>query len=74
MLHREYLLGLLIGLHDSANQTIGLGICEDVSRDHRHISVRTPVAATAAIRILQLGNVYLDERGDGVTERGGNPK
>ncbi len=58
---REDLVGLLIGLHDSAIETIGLGICEDVSRDNRHISVRTPVAAASAVRILQLGNVYLDE-------------
>lgn len=64
MLRREDLIGLLIGLHDSANETVGLGICEDFSRDDRHIYIRTPVAETAAIRILQLGNVYLDERGD----------
>lgn len=73
MLKREDLVGLVIGLHDSANETIGLGICEDVSRDNRHIHIRTPVAATAAIRILQMGNVYLDERGDTVAQREGNP-
>jgi polynucleotide 5'-hydroxyl-kinase GRC3/NOL9 len=73
MLRREDLIGLLMGLHDSANETIGLGICENSSRDNRHIYVRTPVAATAAIRILQLGNVYLDDRGERVTEREGNP-
>jgi polynucleotide 5'-kinase involved in rRNA processing len=73
MLRREDLCGLLIGLHDSANETIGLGICEDIDRDNCHICVRTPVGATAAIRILQLGNVYLNERSDGVAEREGNP-
>lgn len=73
ILRREDLIGLLIGLHDSANETLGLGICEDLSRDNHHIYVRTPVAATAAIRILQLGNVYLNEQGDGGTDREGNP-
>jgi polynucleotide 5'-hydroxyl-kinase GRC3/NOL9 len=72
ILRREDLIGLLIGLQDSANETLGLGICEDLSRDNRHIYVRTPVAATAAIRILQLGNVYLNEHGDGGREREGN--
>jgi polynucleotide 5'-hydroxyl-kinase GRC3/NOL9 len=69
MLRREDLIGLVVGLHDSANETIGLGVCEEVSRDIRHIYVRTPVAAKAAIRILQLGNVYWDERGEGITQR-----
>jgi polynucleotide 5'-hydroxyl-kinase GRC3/NOL9 len=73
ILRGEDLIGLLIGLQDSANETIGLGICEDLSRDNRHIYVRTPVAAASAIRILQLGNVYLDELGNRATEREGNP-
>lgn len=73
MLRREDLIGLLIGLHDSANETIGLGMCEDVGRDSRHIYVRTPVAAASAIRILQLGNVHLDERGDRVAQPVGDP-
>jgi polynucleotide 5'-hydroxyl-kinase GRC3/NOL9 len=69
MLRREDLIGLVIGLHDSANETLGLGVCEDVSRDNCHIYVRTPVTARTAVRILQLGNVYLDERGEGITQR-----
>ena len=73
MLRREDLIGLVVGLQDSANETLGLGVCEDVSRDNCHIYVRTPVAAMSAIRILQLGNVYLNERGDGVPERERNP-
>ncbi|HEY7532795.1 MAG TPA: Clp1/GlmU family protein [Nitrospiraceae bacterium] len=75
LLSKDEMTGLLVGLHDSANETIGLGKCEDSSQDNRHIYVRTPVAATAAIRILQLGNVYLNEPsdGDGVTEREVDP-
>ena len=73
LLRREDLVGLLIGLQDSANETIGLGICENVGPDNRHIYLRTPIAAAAAVRILQLGNVYLDERGDSVAQREGNP-
>ncbi len=73
MLRREDLIGLLIGLHDLANETIALGICEGVGRDNRHIYVRTPVAAASAIRILQLGNVYWDERGDSIAQREVNP-
>ena len=61
-LRREDLNGLLVGLNDSANETLGLGVFEEVSQDSRQISIRTPLAGTAGIRILQLGNVYLDEQ------------
>ena len=37
MLRREDLIGLVVGLQDSANETLGLGVCEDVSRDNCHI-------------------------------------
>lgn len=73
ILRREDLIGLLIGLHDAANETLGLGIGEDLSRDNHRIYIRTPVAATAPIRILQLGNVYLDERGNRLAQSEGDP-
>lgn len=60
-LRREDLNGLLVGLHDSANETLGLGVFEELSRDSRHISIRTPLVGAAGIRILQLGSVYLDQ-------------
>jgi polynucleotide 5'-hydroxyl-kinase GRC3/NOL9 len=62
VLRREDLIGLVVGLHDSANETLGLGVLEDVSQNCRHISVRTPLVEAAAIRILQLGSTYLDQR------------
>jgi polynucleotide 5'-hydroxyl-kinase GRC3/NOL9 len=62
MLRREDLIGLLVGLHDSANETLGLGVFEELSQDSRHISIRTPLVGTAGIRILQLGSICLDER------------
>lgn len=60
-LRREDLNGLLVGLHDSANETLGLGVFEELSQDCRHISIRTPLVGVAGIRILQLGSVYLDQ-------------
>lgn len=62
MLRREDLIGLVVGLHGSANETLGMGVLEEVSQDRRHIYIRTPLVEAAAIRILQLGNIYLDER------------
>ncbi len=62
MLRREDLIGLLVGLHDSGNETLGLGVLEEISEDCRRISVRTRVDQTSAIRILQLGSTYLDGR------------
>jgi polynucleotide 5'-kinase involved in rRNA processing len=55
-------VGLLVGLHDSANETLGLGVLEQVSQDCSHIYIRTPLLEEAAIRILQLGSSYLDQR------------
>jgi polynucleotide 5'-kinase involved in rRNA processing len=62
VLRREDLIGLVVGLHDSANETLGLGVFEELSHDCRHISIRTPLVGAAAIRILQLGSSYLDRR------------
>jgi polynucleotide 5'-hydroxyl-kinase GRC3/NOL9 len=62
MLRGKDLLGLLVGLHDSANETLGLGVLEQVSQDCSHIYIRTPLLEEAAIRILQLGSSYLDQR------------
>ncbi|HLZ33246.1 MAG TPA: Clp1/GlmU family protein [Nitrospira sp.] len=62
LLCREDLTGLLVGLHDSANDTLGLGVFEELSQDCRYISIRTPLDEAAAIRILQLGSIYLDQR------------
>ena len=61
MLRREDLIGLLVGLHDRANETLGLGVFEELSQDCRHISIRTPLVGAAGIRILQLGSIYLDQ-------------
>jgi polynucleotide 5'-hydroxyl-kinase GRC3/NOL9 len=55
-------VGLLVGLHDSANETLELGVLEQVSQDCGHIYIRTPLLEAAAIRILQLGSSYLDQR------------
>lgn len=62
VLRREDLIGLLVGLHDSANQTLGLGVFEEMSRDGHHLHIRTPLVGTAGIRILQLGSTYLNQR------------
>jgi len=62
MLPEKDLVGLLVGLNDSANETLGLGLLEQVGQDCRHIYIRTPLLDAAAIRILQLGSSYLDQR------------
>ena len=56
------MIGLVVGLHDAANETLGLGVLEEVSQNSRHISIRTPLVGAAGIRILQLGSIYLDQR------------
>ncbi len=61
MLHRANLIGLVTGLHDAANETLGLGVVEELSQDNRHISLRTPLVGAGAIKILQLGNTCLDQ-------------
>jgi polynucleotide 5'-kinase involved in rRNA processing len=62
MLRGKDLLGLLVGLHDSANETLGLGLLEHVSQDCGHIDIRAPIVETAGISILQLGSSYLVQR------------
>lgn len=61
MLRKENLIGLVVGLQDSANDTLGLGVLEGLSRDCRHIAIRTPLTGEAAIKILQLGSTRLDQ-------------
>ena len=62
VLSRDEMIGLVVGLHDAANETLGLGVLEEVSQNSRHISIRTPLVGAAGIRILQLGSIYLDQR------------
>ncbi|MBI4400263.1 MAG: hypothetical protein HY581_01355 [Nitrospirae bacterium] len=59
----EDLTGLLVGLNDPTNETLGLGLLEGASQDGRAIFVLTPLADAAPIRILQMGNLRLDQSG-----------
>ncbi len=63
MLRLEALNGLLLGLNDSANDTLGLGLLEGVSDAGQEVRVLTPVRDTASVRILQIGSSRLNQAG-----------
>lgn len=58
-LRKEDLAGLLVGLNNSANETLALGLLQTVSEDRREIHVRTPLSEGSAVRVLQLGSLRL---------------
>jgi polynucleotide 5'-hydroxyl-kinase GRC3/NOL9 len=55
------LIGLVVGLQDSADETLALGVFEGTTEDIRHITIRTPLVEPQAIRIVQLGSLYLEQ-------------
>lgn len=57
----EGLAGRLIGLNNAADETVALGLFESVSEGTREILVKTPLRDASSVRILQLGNMRLDE-------------
>lgn len=59
-LRAEGLAGLLVGLNDAGNETLGLGWLEGAGREGREVYVRTPLSEGRAIRFLQLGSMGVD--------------
>jgi polynucleotide 5'-kinase involved in rRNA processing len=60
--------GLLVGLHDSTDNFLGIGVLESIDYERRIIRVYTPVRRGVAS--LRLGRVKLDKKGKeiGLTE------
>ncbi len=54
---------LVVGLNDVSNDTVGVGLIEAVDSEGSRIYVRTPLAEIAGVHILQMGSIYIDERG-----------
>ncbi|WP_447980483.1 Clp1/GlmU family protein [Candidatus Nitrospira bockiana] len=59
-LRGEDVVGLLAGLNNADDHTLGLGWLEGVSEDGGIVYVRTPVPDASGVRILQLGSLRLD--------------
>ncbi len=62
-LRAEEIKGLVVGLNNSANETLGLGLLEGFSEDMGGVRVLTPVHEASAIRILQVGSIRLSRAG-----------
>lgn len=62
-LREEDLTGLLLGLNDSANGTLGLGLLDGASEDGRTLYVLTPLTDAGPVRILQMGSLRLERSG-----------
>jgi hypothetical protein len=54
------LAGLLVGVNNGNDETLGLGLLEGVGDDGL-IYLRTPVADVSHVQILQLGSMRLDQ-------------
>ena len=61
VLRTNDVIGLLMGLNDADDETLGLAWLEGLSDDGCEIHVRTPVTDAAGVRIAQLGSLRLDE-------------
>jgi len=56
--------GLLLGLNTAADETVGLGLLEEIGADGRELRVRTPVTDASAVRLVQLGSARLQPSGE----------
>lgn len=60
-LQSHELFGLLVGLNNAADETLGLGLLEGASEDGNDIYVKTPLQDVSAVRILQMGTFCLNQ-------------
>ena len=66
MLREEGFTGVLVGLNDAANETLGVGLFQGLSEDAKEIRVLTPMEEASAVRILQMGSIRLNRSGEEV--------
>jgi polynucleotide 5'-hydroxyl-kinase GRC3/NOL9 len=66
MLREEGFAGVLVGLNDAANETLGVGLFQGLSQDAKEIRVLTPMEEASGVRILQMGSIRLNRSGEGV--------
>jgi polynucleotide 5'-kinase involved in rRNA processing len=57
------LVGHLLGLNNSANETLALGLLEGMTRHGQEIDVLTPLRNLARVRIIQMANIRLAKTG-----------
>jgi polynucleotide 5'-kinase involved in rRNA processing len=58
-LQDQKMFGLLVGLNNASNETLGLGLLDGVSEDGSHMYLTTSFQDASAIRIVQMGNLFL---------------
>ena len=55
--------GLLIGFCDEMNDTMALGIVQEVDLQQKQVSCLTPLRSIEKVRSIQFGSLYLDQSG-----------
>jgi len=55
--------GLLIGLCDQQNDTLALGIIEDIDLERKLLSIYTPLQDLGEVRSIQFGSIRLNSEG-----------
>ena len=58
----DTLQGLLVGLNDEDNFTIGLGKVEEINLQRKTISLLTPLSGFAKVKTIRIGSTRLDLR------------
>ncbi|MCP4261678.1 MAG: hypothetical protein GY774_29875 [Planctomycetes bacterium] len=58
----DTLQGLLVGLNDEDNFTIGLGKVEKINLQRKTISLLTPLSSFAKVKTIRIGSTRLDLR------------
>jgi polynucleotide 5'-hydroxyl-kinase GRC3/NOL9 len=60
----ELLQNLLVGLNDQNNETLALGLIQDIDFQTPKITLLTPISDIAYIRLLEFGFIWLDNSGN----------
>jgi polynucleotide 5'-hydroxyl-kinase GRC3/NOL9 len=59
----ELLQNLLVGLNDQNNETLALGLIQDIDFQSKKITILTPISDIADFRLLEFGSIRIDPRG-----------
>lgn len=59
----ESLQNLLVGLNNQNNETLALGLIQDINFQSKKIIILTPISELASVRIIEFGFIQIDPSG-----------
>jgi len=69
ILEYEKIQNLLVGLNNQSNETLALGLIQEIDFQSKKISMLTPISDLANVRMIEFGFIRIDSSGKELTNR-----